>query len=120
MISKIPYCARLHLSGLDNVTDTDKLSRFLVWTTSYSSRARFAPNTAIRIGDFAHGVVEFRYNGTNLVTLEACATVDRDDLRATAGDNSITHNPQRGRLRSAAPYAYLFLTAILFPPKLPL
>ena len=115
VISKIPYFARLRLSGVDNVADADKLSRFSVWATAYSSNARFAPSTAIRIWVSAHGVVEFCYNGTNRATLEACAAADRDDWRATAGDNSITRDPQRGRLRPAAPYAYLFLTAILFP-----
>ena len=61
MISKIPYCARLRLSGMDNMTDAGMLSRFLVWATEYSPGARFAPKAAIRIGDFSHGVVEFRY-----------------------------------------------------------
>ena len=116
MISKIPYCARLHLSGVDNVSDANNLSWFSECATSYSSCARFAPNAAIRIRVFAYGVAEFCYNGKNRATLVSCSTVDRGGCRA-AGDNSATRNPQRGRLLYAPPCAYLFPAAIISPAE---
>ena len=92
VISKLPYCADAHLPGLTTTTDADKLSWLWVRTTAYSSNALVPPNTAIRLGSFAQGVVAARYNGPNRATLEAWSPVDWEDWRTTAGDTLITHN----------------------------
>ena len=113
---KDPYCARLQLSGVDNVSEASKLSWFSEFATSYSSSARCEPNAAIRIRYSAYGVAEFCYNGKNRANLASFSTVDRGVCRE-AGGNSATRNAQRDRLRYAPPYAYHFPAAIMSPAE---